>query len=276
MYLTYNGEIVSDPVEIIGGSGGGSSNDAVITLTNTSGWVYKTIASGSSCPVTFEWSSLENGMATGTGVLKVVVNGIQKYTTAVLQGDVSLDISPWLSAGNNTVKISVSDVYGNSRTIAVTVSSVVLTLTSSFDASVPYTGDIAFTYTPTGAAEKTVHFIVDGKEIGTATMTASGRQQTYNIPAQEHGSHTLKAYFTSEIDGATIESNELYYDLICLEEGNAQIVIASNFNKTTVEQYDSVVIEYYIFITYCKNYPRGKNDNIFHCKYYFILQIVFW
>ena len=248
LYLTYNDEIVSDPVEIIGGSGGsGSSNDAIITLTNTSGWIYKTIASGASCPVTFKWSSLENEIATGNGVLNVIVNGIQKHIATVQQGSITLDVSPWLSTGSNTVKINVSDIYGNSRTIAVTVTSLALTLTSTFDASTPYTGNITFAYTPTGTAEKTVYFIVDGKEIGTATLTASGRQQTYTIPAQKHGNHTLEVYFTSEIDGIPIESNTLYYDLICLEDGNTTPIVASSFNKSTIEQYDSIAIDYYVY-----------------------------
>lgn len=248
LYLTYNGQIISDPVEIVGGSGGGGeSNNASITLTNASGWIYKTIVSGASCLTTIEWSSLENEIATGPGVLKVIVNGIQKHTTSIQQGTIELDISPWLSAGSNTVKFNVSDIYGNSRTIAVTITVVALSLTSTFDASVPYTGNISFTYTPIGEVEKTAHFVVDGIEVGTATMTASGRQQTYAISTQRHGSHTLEAYFSAEIDGWTVESNRLYYDLICLEDGDTTPVIASCFNKSTVSQFDNIVIEYYVY-----------------------------
>lgn len=249
LYLTYNGEIVSDPVEIVGGSGSGgsSSNNATMSFTNTSGWIYKTIASGSSCPVDFEWSSLEDYIATGPGVIKVIVNGIQKHTAAIQQGSHTLDVSPWLSSGDNTVKINISDIYGNSRTISVSVTSVLLTIASTFDASIAYTGDISFTYTPTGSAEKTVHFVVDGKEIGTAKMTASGRQQPYTIPAQTHGSHILEVYFDAVIAGETVESNKLRYDLICLEDGKTTPIITSSFNADTVEQFDSVVIDYYVY-----------------------------
>ena len=250
LYLTYNDEIVSDPVEIVGGSGGGggtSSNNAVITLANTSGWIYKTISYGAACPVSFEWSSLENEITTGPGVLKVIVNGVQKYATSVKQGSHDLDISQWLSVGDNTVKLNISDVYGNSRTISVSITSVLLTIESSFDSGVAYTGDIVFTYTPTGAAEKTVHFIVDGDEIGDATITASGRQQRYTIPAQTHGSHILEVYFDAVIDDVTVESNMLRYDLICIEDGNNTPIITSDFNVDTSEQFDSIIIKYYVF-----------------------------
>jgi hypothetical protein len=185
LYLTYNGEIVSDPVEIVGGSGGGggggSSNNAVMTMTNTSGWIYKTIASGSVCPVSFEWSSLENEIATGPGVLKIIVNGVQKHTSAIQQGNHTLDISPWISSGDNTVKINISDIYGNSRTISVSITSVLLTITSTFDASIAYTGNIDFTYTPTGSAEKTVHFVVDDVEIVFLDIFNISRKQRIDI-----------------------------------------------------------------------------------------------
>ena len=48
---------------------------------------------------------------------------------------------------------------------------------------------------PVGAISKTVHILLDGKEIATVTTTSSGRQMSYTIPAQKHGAHTLEAYF---------------------------------------------------------------------------------
>ena len=47
------------------GGGGGTSNNAVLTLTNATGWVSSTIASGASCVLSIEWSSIEDGLATG-------------------------------------------------------------------------------------------------------------------------------------------------------------------------------------------------------------------
>ena len=67
-----------------------------------------------------------------------------------------------------------------------------LSLTSTFDASQVFTGNIQFPYTPVGAAAKTVHIILDGKEIKTVQTSSSGRQLTYMIPSQAHGAHVLK------------------------------------------------------------------------------------
>lgn len=243
-------EELEELIKSSGGSGGGGgnvSNDAVLTLTNASDWLTKTISHGASCPVTFAWTSLENGLETGTGVLRIIVNDAVKSVVNIKQGTITVDVGKYLALGSNIVKMNVSDVYGNSRAINYTVTSVSVSLTSSFDASAAYGGAIVFTYVPTGSITKTMHFILDGEEIGTEEVTTSGRQKTYTIPAQSHGTHTFLAYFDGEIDGQTIKSNELYYELICVESGNSTPIISSGFNKTEVVQYESLTIPYVVY-----------------------------
>ena len=250
LYLTSGGERIGDGIAVAtgsGGGGGGASNNAVLTLNNTTGWIYKSIASGASCKVTFEWSSLENEMETGSGILKVTVGGSVKHTAQIAQGEQSLEVGGWVSAGTNAIKLNVTDVYGNSRTLSYSLTVVALNLASPFDPLVAYSGEIEWPYIPTGSAVKTMHFKVDGKEIGTDEITPSGRQQTFTIPAQAHGSHAYEAYFTAEIDGETVESNHLYYDLICTEEGNTTPIIATSFRQKTAEQYESIVIPYVVY-----------------------------
>lgn len=250
LYLTSNGVRISDGITVAtsgGGGGGGSSNNAVITLKNESGWIYKTIAAGAECPVTFVWSSLEDGISTGAGVLRITNNGTQKYLTSVEQGIVMIDIAPYITAGSNAINLYVSDTYGNQRHIAFNVTAVALSLTSDFDNTIPYTGAFGYIYTPTGAATKTVHFKLDGSELPTVAVTVSGRQQTQPIPAQSHGSHTLEVWFTAEIDGEEVPSNKLFYELICLEDGKTAPIIASDYNVKTAEQFDSIVIPYRVY-----------------------------
>ena len=253
LYLTSGGERIGDGIKVItsgggsGGGGGGEANNAVLTLTNTTGWIYKSIAYGASCPLSINWSSLENDLATGSGVLQVIVAGSMKNTAQVDQGDVTIDVAQWLPVGSASVKLKITDVYGNARSLNFNITTVQLTLESSFDASVAYSGDITYPYTPTGTATKVVHFKLDGTELETATVTASGRQQTMTIPAQSHGSHTLEVWFTATVDGETVESNHLYYDLICIEDGNTTPIIATSFRQTTAEQFDSIAIPYIVY-----------------------------
>lgn len=250
LYLTSNGEIVGDGVQVATTSGGPStgSNNATLTLQSTTGWTYKSISQSSACKITFTWSSTEDGISTGSGAVMVKVGGILRHSATVKQGSVELDVASYLSNGSNAVRVSVSDIYGNSRTIAYTVNVVTLTLASTFDPKNAYSGSISFPYTPTGAVEKTVRFVLDGVEIGHTVTSVSGRQQTFTIPAQKHGSHTFFVYFDAEIDGETVSSNGLFYDIICVEEGNTTPIITSTFRIAEVEQYTTFAIPYMVYM----------------------------
>ena len=248
IYLTSNGERIGHGVVVsTTGSGTGSANNAVLTLKSNTGWTYKSISQSSSCKLLFSWSSTEDGVSTGVGTVIVKVGGVMRYSATINQGDVEIDAASYLSIGSNAVRVSVSDIYGNSRTIAFTVNVISLTLTSSFDSSIAYTGPINFTYTPTGAVEKTVRFVLDGVEIGHTVTSVTGRQQSFTIPAQKHGSHTLFVYFDAKVDGETIPSNGLFYDIICLEEGNNTPVITSTFRTVETEQYITIAIPYTVY-----------------------------
>ena len=249
VYLLNNGERIAGPYGPFAGGGGGSGsgNNAVLTMTNTTGWLATTIASGSDCVLKASWSSLENETPTGDGTLTVKVNNVTKTTKNVSQGEITIDVKDFLSSGANRIKLSISDVYGNTRTISFSISVVEISLSSNFDSSVVYTDDIMYTYVPTGAIEKTMHFILDGTELDTAATSVSGRQQSYVIPKQTHGTHTLLVYFTCTIDGNEVRSNELYYELICTVAGNMHPVIASNYVGGEIVQYTSVPVTYRVY-----------------------------
>ena len=250
LYLTANGEVVAGPFEGMGGGGGGgggSGNNATISVQNISGWLTKTIAEGASCSVYFGWSSLEDNIPTGNGTLQVFTNGALRITKDVSQGAVSVEVGNYLTPGSNTVKVVVADVYGNTRTLNYTITVVSVSISSSFDSSVPQSGSITFPYTPVGNISKTVYFVLDDEILDTRVVTVSGRQQTFVIAEQSHGSHTFRVYFECEIDGETIHSNELYYELICLEDGVTTPIVVSDFNKTVVEQYVAQSISYRVY-----------------------------
>lgn len=251
LYLTSGGEIISDGIQVAsgtgGGGGGGESNNAVLTFKNTTGWMYKSISLGADCYFTGEWSSIEDEMPTGDGVLKVTVGGTVKETRQISQGAFSVNIGPMMAAGTNAVKINVTDTYGNSRSVNLSITAVSLELTSPFDASVVYEGGFDFPYVPTAAVTKTMHFLVDGKEIGTEEVIASGREQRYSIPAQSHGLHTIEAYYTAVIDGETVESDRLHYPIACKAPGDATPIIVMDLRPVTVEQFDTVATPWWVY-----------------------------
>lgn len=230
-----------------GGGGGSAGNNAILSLTNTAGWLTKTIPHGADCYVAGSWSSIEGGLQTGGGALTIYVGGIVKYTSNIEQGAFRVNVGPFLPVGKNSVRVSVTDVYGNVKAIVYTVDAVALNIESAFDATVAYTGDILYSYTPYGNVEKTVYFVLDGKVIGKEAVYTSGRQRDFTIPAQSHGTHTFEVYYESEIGGQAIPSNVLHYELICFEDGKTTPIIASAFNKTSMVQFETINIYYSVY-----------------------------
>lgn len=250
LHFLKDGEDVVDPVYIgnIGGGGGGSGNNAVLTLVNSTDWLAKTISAGADCPVSVTWSSIENETETGPGLLTIRVNNVVKRTMDVSQGLVTVNLKDLLSIGTSKVRITVSDVYENSKSINYTIKAVDLRMTSAFSSAGEFAAgqSVVYTYTPYGSVEKTVHFELDGVEVGTQVVTASGRQQSYNLPAMAHGAHYLRVWFTAQIDGDTVPSNSLYYSFVVVGDSNA-VIIASPFTDTEVEQYTTLTIPYRVY-----------------------------
>lgn len=251
VYPTYKGIRSENGIPLAGGGGGGGGGgdviSAVLSVENTSGWLSKTIAEGSQCPVSFTWSSIEDEMPTGDGTLRITVNDVVRSSMQIAQGNVSVDLAPYLASGTNKVKVRISDSYDQGKTTTFTITSVALSLSSTFDTTQPYTGAFAFPCTPVGSVEKVIHVLVDGTQVATQTTSLSNRQITLNIPAQRHGGHSLTAYFTAEINGETVRSNTLYYEFVYVEPLNDDVIITSSFNTTEVAQYSSVPIPYTVY-----------------------------
>ena len=261
LYLTAGEDVVVGPLGPFassggGGGGSGSGNNAVISLSNTSGWLSTTISQNGNCRISGTWSSLEDGISTGVGTLTVKFNGVTKINKTIEQGEFFVDVPEYLVIGTNKIKVTVTDIYGNNRTINFSVTVVDLSISSSFDSSSRYSDSILFSYTPTGALEKTVHFIVDDTEIATVTTSASGRQLSYVIPKQTHGRHKLKVYFTATVNGSEVSSNILYYEIACVEDGNKTPIVTSDFNQNEFQQYTSIPLTYRVYN------PDGLETNI--------------
>ena len=250
LWLTSDGEQVGDPVEVIGGSGGGGGGggtSSIVRIINNNGT--STIATASGQPVTlkFTFTSLENDEPTGDCTCSIMVNGLTKTTYPIHQGYNEKDISEYLVAGTNSVRITCTDQYGVYKRLTYYISVVDLSLSSTFDDSMTFTEDILFKYTPNGAIEKTIHFIVDKVEIGTSTITASGKQTTRILPFMSHGVHSLEVYATAILEGQEMESNHLVYDIMCVEDGNVSPMISSAYNVKKVKQGEQINIPYTVY-----------------------------
>ena len=241
--------IISGPYDLgQGGGGGGGVTKISIAFID---WPTTAVV-GSTTNLSMNWTSVigEPPEPTGPGTIYVAVNNKQVIVKPnQAQGLVTFDIGPYLTSGNNSIKVTVLDAYGTQGIKVSTINAVTLELTSNFNYNLNFTDAINYTYTPWGNVDKRVHFIVDGAETGTQLVKSSGEQQTYRITGLHHGSHTLKVYFTAEIDGEEVTSNELFYDLVYYEAGNTTPIIVSAFDDTEErEQYIPFSIPYRVFI----------------------------
>lgn len=249
LWLTSDGEQVGDPVEIVGGSGGGGGGgtSSVVRITNNNGTSTIATASGQPVLLKFTFTSLENDEPTGDCTCSIMVNGLTKTTYPIHQGYNEKDVSEYLVAGTNSVRITCTDQYGVYKRLTYYISVVDLSLSSTFDDSMTFTEDILFKYTPMGAIEKTIHFIIDNNEIGTSTITASGKQTTRILPFMSHGVHTLEVYATAVLEGQEMESNHLVYDIMCVEDGNVSPMISSAYGVKNVKQGEQINIPYTVY-----------------------------
>lgn len=250
VYPTYKDVVSENGIPLAasgGGGGGGSSTNAVLTVTNTTGWLSKTIAFGTDCVISVNWSSIEDELPTGNGTIRITVGDVVKTSYEIEQGSVSVNLKPYINKGSNKVKVRISDIYDQGKTITFTITAAELSISSSFDPSVPCEGAFSFPYTPVGEVQKTVHFVLDNVELETVSTSASGRQLTTLIPAQTHGAHKLSCYFTATINNETVYSNTLYYEFMSVVSGTSTPIITSQYNTSSVEQYTTIQIPYQVY-----------------------------
>lgn len=248
VYPTYKGVRSALGIPLAAGSGGGGATFTA-TITNLLDSRVITVPEGESVVLRFNYSSVDDeGMDDGAGIGQMLVGGIVRQTFSAVQGENEVDVTGYLASGTNSISIRITNSENVAKLLVYTVTVASVYLASHFDASVPYTGAINFPYTPTGIAEKTMHFELDGEELDAVTVSTSGHQQSYTIPAQSHGSHILRSWFTCTINGATVSSNVLYYNIICTADGNTTPIIAVTSPPLTgVEQFSNIVKKYRVY-----------------------------
>lgn len=249
LYLTAGGIVVSDPVGPISGGtgGGGGSYGTVVKIKNENTSTALTVTKTDAVVLKFSFTSTEDDVPTGDATCTIYVGNVAKETKTIPQGSNEVDVTKYLVTGTNNVKVTCTDIYGGSRSLAYTVSVIELSVTSTFDATSIYKSDFTYRYTPYGQVEKTIHFVIDGKEVASKTMSASGKQNTQVLPVQKHGVHSLEVYATSELNGKTVYSNRLLYDVLFEEADNDTPMIASVYDVKTLAQGEQVSIPYIVF-----------------------------
>lgn len=249
LYLTAGDDVVVGPLGPFsgaGGSGGGSFGGYAITFKNLLESRAISVASGNPIQLAFQYLSVdEDGNDDGPGICTLTVNGAVKATFNVQQGYNLVDVpEDYLSSGSNTVKVKVENSEGSSRNLSYTITVVSLSVNTTFDSTGIYTGDVVFNYTATGSGTKTVHFMMDGAEIGSEEVTSSGRSRSFPIPAQSDGSHILSVYAEVTTNGIVVQSNTLTIGMMWISESMSSPAILSTFTLQNAVQGEILNIPY--------------------------------
>ena len=244
LYLSKDGELLSSGVTLPGGGGSGDSSSGSITLVNELESSIITAALDSDVLLKFNYSSSEDESENGTAY--VYVNDVLKLTATITPGSNTINIGQYVGEGTSVVKLTCVDIYSNSKSLQFSTNIVSLRITSTFTDGQVYNGDINVRYIPYGAVEKDIHFILNGVE-DIVTTAETGKQQTYTIPVLSHGTYPLQIYMTAEINGTTVTSNILNYEIMAVEDNVTTPLISSVYTVETVTQGELVSIPFTVY-----------------------------
>jgi len=232
---------------IVGGSGASSTSSSLKIEYVTKTPLVVTV--DDKAEITFKFSGTDSSgddVLEGQATWKVAGNVVA--TSTVVNGENTFDITDYLTIGTQKVQLAVTDDAGSLVTKNWTVQKIDVRIESTFNDKLTYPlGTVSFDYTPFGAISKEVHFILDGKEIGTVNTSASGIPMGYTLPSQNHGAHLLEVYMTAEINNNTIESNHIVKDIIWYDATSTVPVIGCVQQNFTARQYDTTNITYTVY-----------------------------
>ena len=253
LWKTENGvREVQDRFQIAGGGGGGAGS-VVLRIAYVEGYTTPLVSTvDERVIVKYNFSGEDSAGDTNLdGVASWKVGNRIVATEDVVTGECEFDLTEYVTVGDNKVVLTITHATGAVATKAWTVKVVDVRLESAFDDTKVNAANesVVFAFTPYGGVNKTIHFLLDGKEIGTKTSAAAaaGLSDSFTIPAQAHGTHLFETYMTADINSKTVESNHIVKDIIWYDSSSTVPVISCTQQKFTVRQYEAINIKYTVY-----------------------------
>ena len=252
LFLAKDGEPMGEGVTLPAGGGSGAGSGSVLRLLNgNEGSSFSVMDTAKEALLRYSWSSVdsEDGSPTGKGSASWFVGDKRVARASVEQGEQSFDILPYLEVGvANTVKLTIEDAYGATRSRIWTVT--VISFSLSWDLAQMSSHDsapMAVRLIPSGMGDKTLKVCVDGEVYHTQTTASTGRTLTVELPALSHGVHRITATLELDAEGETVTTEPLTHVGIWVEEGNTEPVAAFYDTAPEVSQYATVSLPYLVY-----------------------------
>lgn len=253
LYKEENGvEEVQDRFQIMGG-GGSSGGSVTLRIAYVEGYTTPLVSTvDERVIIKYNFSGEDSAGDTNLdGTASWKVGNRIVATEEVATGECEFDLTNYVTVGDNKVVLTITHATGAVATKAWTVKIVDVRLESAFDDTKANAANepVVFAFTPYGGVNKTIHFLLDGKEIGTKTSAAAaaGLSDSFTIPAQAHGTHLFEIYMTANINGKDVESNHIVKDIIWYDSSSAAPVINCTQQEFTVRQYEAINIKYTVY-----------------------------
>ena len=259
LYLTLNGEIVSDPVEITGGSGGGGMGYSVRIINEMPSSTFTVAASERTM---LKASFVENYGNESTGVngtlevsykLASSEDWIAFSKQTVPQGTpFSVNVASMLTidaATNIQFKITAGE-SGTVRTLTYTITQVEASITTvNFNSAAVYMGNIDIQYRCVGKnLTKTVYFEMDGTvcdtiDIGTSHNTILSHTLKM-LGNYSYGAHDLRIWYETP-DGAV--SNILEYAILYDDKTGTEPMIGLVCADNDITYGEAITVNYVVY-----------------------------
>lgn len=254
LWKTENGvREVQDRFQISGGGGGGGAGSVILRIAYVDGYTTPLVSTvDERVVVKYTFSGEDSAGDTNLdGIASWKVGNRVVTTEDVSTGECEFDLTDYVTIGDNKVVLTITHATGAVATKAWTVKVVDVRLETAFDDTKwnVVNEPVVFAFTPYGGVNKTIHFLLDGKEIGTKTSAAAaaGLSDSYTIPAQSHGTHLFEVYMTANINGKTVESNHIVKDIIWYDTNSTIPVVGCTQQEFTVRQYEAINIRYTVY-----------------------------
>lgn len=260
-----------------GGGGGGSSVGTAIIDRITEQNVQA--LSGNPCFIQYKLTATDgSGDAISySGEATWKIGGVVVDRNVAFIGNNSYDISKYLKLGRNDITLQISiDTGGSSNTIVKktwTVTVVSLGLIWDYNpAQINQKGQITLFFTPIGSIKKWLHIIIDEEyELPLESYSTSGTVQNYSVIHESltHGAHKIELYLSADLEnGTSIRTDSIIYDCIFIDENDTTPIIASNFNITSMSQFETIQIPFTVYVK-----DKEINDVSFYVDENFVTSI---
>lgn len=251
LQLMCNDTPVGTPITVVSGSGGGDYGSTMRLSSLTEARSFTVMDTAESVPIDYNVTSVdsETGVSTGNISVEWYVGSTRVYAGTVVQGDNTFDAKKYLTSGaSNTVKIVATDSYGNSKNMSWAVTVAAYSISWNLDELSSHGSDaVVASIVVNGSGDKLLNVTVDGESlIENKVISTTGRTERVTIEAQSHGSHTVLAWFTVDLDGQTVKSEVKRHVGVWTESGNTTPVVALHADELTVGQWGTVGVKYLV------------------------------